>query len=120
MGIKAERRNAFMLRRMERQGGRCYWCDVQMVYVAGGSTSPVSATIDHVIPKAKGGSEGSFNKVLSCLSCNNLKGSIPVESWAILISKGIESARVEIERHKARQQRERRYIPFTTDMIGTP
>lgn len=33
------------------------------------------ATVDHVIPKSKGGSNNSSNFVLSCAPCNTSKGS---------------------------------------------
>lgn len=42
-------------------------------------------TIDHVIPKVKGGNESHLNKVRSCYGCNNLKGALLPEEFAVYI-----------------------------------
>lgn len=44
----------------------CRWCDVWL--------DKNSATLDHVIPLARGGSNGTNNLVLSCEPCNREKG----------------------------------------------
>ena len=39
-------------------------------------------TIDHIVPKSKGGPHFSrWNNIPSCLSCNAGKGSLPVFEW---------------------------------------
>lgn len=48
--------------------GVCQYCLEKIPYSA--------ATKDHCYPKSLGGSNDSFNLVLACRSCNNLKGSI--------------------------------------------
>jgi 5-methylcytosine-specific restriction endonuclease McrA len=71
---RAERQAASPVRHTEhdvlaqyvRQGGRCYWC--------GGDLSDGYET-DHVIPLAKGGSDGPENIVVACRPCNQAKGS---------------------------------------------
>jgi 5-methylcytosine-specific restriction endonuclease McrA len=55
----------------DRQCGKCYWC-----------LSPVGKTyhVDHVVPLAKGGSNGPENIVIACPSCNVRKGAeLPAE-----------------------------------------
>lgn len=40
-------------------------------------------TIDHVIPRSKGGSEHINNLVLACLDCNLSKSNYDLEAWYI-------------------------------------
>lgn len=47
---------------------RCHWCGCKLG--KGGK----KATIDHMVPRSKGGSDAEFNLVLSCESCNHDKG----------------------------------------------
>lgn len=39
-------------------------------------------TIDHVVPKIRGGEHTESNLVASCLSCNDIKGTLSVEDFA--------------------------------------
>jgi len=54
---------------MERDK-RCVYCGAE-----------TNLTLDHVVPLKKGGSIGSDNLVLSCLSCNSSKGTKDVIEW---------------------------------------
>lgn len=54
-------------------GGRCYYC--QQPVEKGG------ATIDHVQPKSRGGSDEIQNLVLSCKPCNAAKGNQAIEFY---------------------------------------
>jgi 5-methylcytosine-specific restriction endonuclease McrA len=54
-------------RQYERQRGRCYWCGVSVPWSA--------KHVDHVIPVARGGSNGPENLVIACASCNLSKGA---------------------------------------------
>ena len=40
-----------------------------------------SATIDHILPKFKGGHNVKSNMICSCSKCNRLKGSHLLEDW---------------------------------------
>ena len=40
-----------------------------------GSKEPRSATVDHIIPKSRGGTNSPINTVLCCRKCNNEKGN---------------------------------------------
>jgi 5-methylcytosine-specific restriction endonuclease McrA len=45
-------------------------------------------TIDHIIPKSRGGSESWENLVAACTKCNNKKGNrTPDEAGMVLINK---------------------------------
>lgn len=56
-------------RLMERQDGKCAYCLQPF------SASRI-ATIDHVLPKSKGGGNKISNIVLACSPCNQLKGDL--------------------------------------------
>ena len=49
-----------------RDNGRCQYCGVDMMIKA--------CTIDHVIPRSRGGTHGWCNVVLACSICNHKKG----------------------------------------------
>lgn len=50
-----------------RDGGECQYCGIYI--------SITDCTIDHVLPKSKGGKHAWTNIVLSCAPCNQKKGS---------------------------------------------
>jgi len=50
----------------KRDRGRCFYC--------GKALSWTNKTVDHVIPKCKGGPHRAWNLVLSCVPCNKDKG----------------------------------------------
>lgn len=71
--IELSRRNI-----MRRDGFRCQYC--------GAKTKEL--TIDHIIPKSRGGFDSWDNLVTACKVCNNKKGSrTPEESGLALIKK---------------------------------
>lgn len=62
----------------ERDDNTCQYC--------GKRTRRENLTIDHVIPKSRGGSDNWSNLVLACLACNAVKrDSVPVEVGMRLI-----------------------------------
>lgn len=52
--------------------GRCAYCDEILGR---------NATLDHIIPRSKGGETIATNLVACCLSCNSHKSSHPVFDW---------------------------------------
>jgi len=52
--------------------GRCAYCDEPLGR---------SATLDHIIPRSKGGETQATNLVACCLNCNSHKSSHPVFEW---------------------------------------
>ena len=52
---------------------KCAYCDKEL--------DSNSATIDHIIPKYKGGHNVKSNMLCSCSSCNRSKGSTLLENW---------------------------------------
>ena len=53
---------------VERDGLRCHYCDVLMTYA--------EAQIDHILAKARGGTDAPSNLVLACVRCNNVKSTL--------------------------------------------
>ncbi len=56
---------------LEKWGRRCAYCD----------TSGVPLEVEHILAKARGGSNRVSNLTLSCRPCNEAKGTRPVEEF---------------------------------------
>ena len=52
---------------------KCAYCDKDL--------DEKSATIDHILPKFKGGHNVKSNMICSCSKCNRSKGSVLPEDW---------------------------------------
>ena len=52
---------------------KCAYCDKEV--------DTKSATIDHIVPKFKGGHNVKSNMICSCSKCNRSKGSVLLENW---------------------------------------
>jgi len=57
---------------LERDDFECQYCSKQLTLT--------SATLDHVVPRKRGGKSTFENTVASCQPCNNKKGSKPLSS----------------------------------------
>lgn len=57
-------------------------------------------TIDHIVPLCQGGTNGIDNLVVSCRSCNRLKGERTLEElgWALLPPRASQIPKVHLER----------------------
>lgn len=56
-----------------RDGFKCSYCESKL--------SMRSATVDHIIPRSKGGLNTLDNTVASCKTCNNLKGDMSLSKF---------------------------------------
>jgi 5-methylcytosine-specific restriction endonuclease McrA len=75
---------------LRRDGHRCQYC---------GKTETM-LTVDHVIPKAKGGTDSWENLVAACVHCNNKKGDQTLsEAKMTLLRKPIRPNHVMFIRH---------------------
>jgi CRISPR/Cas system Type II protein with McrA/HNH and RuvC-like nuclease domain len=52
---------------------KCAYCDKQL--------NEDTATIDHIVPKHKGGHNVKNNMACCCSGCNRSKGSTPLQVW---------------------------------------
>lgn len=63
-----------------RDKSSCQFCGIKL--------SPNQVTIDHVIPKSRGGGNNFYNCVVSCFDCNNKKRNLtPEEAGMKLLKK---------------------------------
>lgn len=58
-----------------RSGGKCVYCGAK------------AEEIDHVIPRANGGTNSTYNLVASCRSCNQIKSNLTLKDFGKLVSK---------------------------------
>jgi 5-methylcytosine-specific restriction endonuclease McrA len=71
--INSERKRRFYIRWIEKYNNlKCSYCGVDCLLHAEESW-PNKATIDHVIPLCKNGSNKQDNLVVACNKCNNEK-----------------------------------------------
>lgn len=78
---------------LRRDGQRCQYCGVRD-----------RLTIDHVLPKSRGGKESWDNLVAACVPCNNRKGS-----------KTPDEAGMVLERKPFRPS----YVMYIRDFVGS-
>ncbi|MFZ7103487.1 MAG: HNH endonuclease [Peptococcaceae bacterium] len=74
----------------ERDGHKCWFCSKELFYR--------QMSLDHYLPKSKGGPEEIFNYVLSCKTCNKLKRSrVPAdyqEVWINLLKQAFKDRKI--------------------------
>jgi hypothetical protein len=60
----------------QAQGAKCFWCNVKMRRLRRNEKQlrNNTATLEHLIPKSKGGDSGPLNLVVACNSCNQIRG----------------------------------------------
>lgn len=69
------------------QSGRCAYCGIQMQmwrYRKWRRVPRDAATLDHIIPKCRGGKHRRDNLVAACYGCNNEKGALTGEEFMML------------------------------------
>lgn len=57
----------------------CQYCGIKLTHK--------TATIDHIIPKSKGGKNSWLNTVCSCISCNTVKANKNLEDTNLVLVK---------------------------------
>jgi 5-methylcytosine-specific restriction endonuclease McrA len=59
---------------IERDGPTCVWC--------GREPWRRDLTLEHVVPRSRGGHMTAENALVACRSCNKRRGSRPVDAYA--------------------------------------
>ena len=86
---------------IERDGASCVWC--------GRELWRCDLTIEHVVPRSRGGHTTPENTVVACRSCNKRRGSRPVDAYAReLLREGIEVDLAALRRSLIRLSRSHR------------
>jgi 5-methylcytosine-specific restriction endonuclease McrA len=67
----------------DRCGGLCHYCGDPMMRMP---NERKSFTLDHVVPRSRGGSNHLGNLVGSCAECNQDKGSLTGEEYAAVLT----------------------------------
>lgn len=75
---------ARILRLLEIQGDKCHWCG-KTVSLGVAEKHPDRATVEHLTPVSRGGSDRRENLKVACFRCNNRRssrdGPMPPEGW---------------------------------------
>src|ERR687886_1545357 len=58
----------------ERDGGRCVWCATR--------SWPRDRTLEHVLPRSRGGRTGAHNLLPACRACNRARRSQAAAAYA--------------------------------------
>jgi len=82
-----------------RDGFACVWCGAPV-------ESDVILTLDHCIPRSKGGSNTPNNLVTACRRCNSARGARPMTIFATVVAEYIEADPADVMR-RVRRSRER-------------
>ena len=76
VSLKSRTRKLSVRRRLRlRDGDGCHWCGRRLRDPeTGRQARPDDATIDHVLPRSRGGGNLLSNLVLACPACNEERG----------------------------------------------
>jgi hypothetical protein len=82
-----------LLRIMDRDGAHCVWCGREL------GPGHRDASLEHVVPRLKGGPAWPENEVLACRACNRRRGHrSPADQLADCGARGLAPDRAAIER----------------------
>lgn len=92
----------------ESQNWKCCWCGLRTTHIAGKKNS---ATIEHIIPVSKGGSNSIENLAMACSSCNNNRKDTEIKNIRYINNKAIFRSKDGMKSSKAihREKLERKY-----------
>ena len=63
------------------QGCRCVYC-ARIMY---GEQTGAAPTRDHAVPKSRGGTMATSNRLIACFECNQLKNDRTLEEWLVAL-----------------------------------
>jgi 5-methylcytosine-specific restriction endonuclease McrA len=99
-----------------RDGFRCQYC--------GERRNPVELTLDHILPRSRGGDNSAINVVTACRSCNQRKGSRTPEEARMPLLTAQTVLRAELDRvllcHYAEARPEWKKYLFAADAGAAP
>lgn len=70
----------------DRGRGKCFYCECVCSprRPAAGYIDPRMGTIDHIIPRSRGGNNRLTNLVLACFECNNSRGNADAYAFMVI------------------------------------
>jgi 5-methylcytosine-specific restriction endonuclease McrA len=96
------RRTYINIRRRREQSGskrlRIYMRDKFRCQYCGEKKAVDGLTLDHILPRSRGGDNSPVNVVTSCVACNNRKGSRTPEEARMPLLTSQTALRVKLER----------------------
>lgn len=85
---------------LERDGGTCVWCRRELWL------GHRDLSVEHVIPRLKGGPAWAENEVLACRSCNRARGHAAPVPWLEACElRGLDPDRPRVEASLRRLRR---------------
>ena len=79
---------------IERDGCGCWYCGKRLQYKTKAKRLPPHyMQLEHIVPKAHGGSDDTDNIVGACKECNRRKGTKPVKEF---VSEELRKARLMV------------------------
>jgi 5-methylcytosine-specific restriction endonuclease McrA len=87
---RREASSAKRLRIYMRDKFRCQYC--------GDKKTPIELTLDHIVPRSRGGDNSPINIVSACLACNNRKGNRTPEEARMPLLTSQTALRIKLER----------------------
>jgi 5-methylcytosine-specific restriction endonuclease McrA len=73
----------WLVRHVERQNGRCAYCGIPVFLPPGRGKADRRATLDHVVPLARGGPDSEANTVAACEACNAAKADMSAQAFRL-------------------------------------
>ncbi|MDK2800410.1 MAG: hypothetical protein PWP27_1672 [Clostridiales bacterium] len=83
-----------------RDEGKCHFCGKKLLFK--------QMSVDHYLPKSKGGPNDIFNLVLSCKKCNKIKKSYVPEDYTevilALLKKAVQDEKITLGTVKIKKE----------------
>lgn len=76
---RAKQRGLTITRLLARDGDRCAICDLPLDRRLKDGNDPMYITLDHIVPRSRGGHSDLENLRLAHQLCNNERGNDPLE-----------------------------------------
>jgi 5-methylcytosine-specific restriction endonuclease McrA len=104
---------------LERDGHRCVWCGRRL------EAGDRFASIEHVVPRLKGGPAWIENEVAACRSCNRKRGHTSPLAWLDECERrglepdraAVEAALVRLDRAIGERGGQRRARPYLASLL---
>jgi hypothetical protein len=101
-----------------KSGGICWYCGIRMSLNV---RSPIYFTIDHFVPKARGGTDEMSNLVPACARCNFRKRHADVEAFRVTVARfWFETNPVKVRAQPRQTKSKERHRLVAADLVGLP